>query len=254
MLAWNDVTKRFGRRVAVDAFSLDARPGEILGLLGPNGAGKTTLLHLAVGLLAPDSGTVDVAGLGSPRSTRVRFRLGVATQALSLYDDLSGREQLSFFASLYGVGGRRAAKQVDWALAFVGLAERADDRAISYSIGMKRRLNLACALVHDPEVVLLDEPTAGVDPQSRERIMDNVEALRDLGRTLIYTTHHLEEAERLCDRIAIVDDGRLLGVGTIDELLDQHGLSRAEAGEDGRGARRLERLFLQLTGRTLRDE
>ncbi|MCC7541113.1 MAG: ABC transporter ATP-binding protein [Deltaproteobacteria bacterium] len=265
MLSWNEVSKSFGTRAAVDAVTLAARPGEILGLLGPNGAGKTTLMHMAVGLIAPDGGTVSIGDRGSPRSPEARKALGVATQALSLYDDLSGREQLQFLASLYGISGRRASRQIDWALAFVGLADRAGDRTKTYSIGMKRRLNLACALVHDPDVVLLDEPTAGVDPQSRERIVDNVDALRSLGRTVIYTTHYLDEAERLCDRVAIMDGGRLSCVGTIDELLEAHPLAppssatSARSGSESsqqpaRGGGKLEQVFLCLTGRSLRDE
>jgi ABC-2 type transport system ATP-binding protein len=280
-LVLDGVSKRYGARVAVDALSLEARGGEILGLLGPNGAGKTTTVGIATGLLAADEGRVEVAGVGPPSSASARRRLGVAPQALALYESLTGRENLVLFASLYGLAGAERRERVDAALRFVSLADRAGDRVSSYSGGMKRRLNLAAAVVHDPEVVLLDEPTVGVDPQSRNLVLENVLALRDRGRTIVYTTHYMEEAERLCDRVAIVDHGRLLALGTVAELLAAHGgegalvastpagevrvvtgdplgeLNRLAASGPVRSFRveraRLEDVFLHLTGRRLRD-
>ncbi len=245
------VRKRYGALVAVDGLDLEARPGEILGLLGPNGAGKTTTVSLATGLLEPDEGRVTIEGAGSPSLPSARRRLGVAPQALAVYDSLTGRENVRFFGALFGLSGRALAERVEWALDFVGLVERAGDRVAGYSGGMKRRLNLAAAVVHDPEIVLLDEPTVGVDPQSRNLVFENVLALRARGRAIVYTTHYMEEAERLCDRVAIVDHGRLLAQGAVPELLAAHGVPD-EPSFRVEGAR-LEDVFLRLTGRRLRD-
>ena len=281
MLALQGLRKRYGAQVALDGLSLEVRRGEIFGLLGPNGAGKTTTVGLAIGLLAPDEGTVTIAGFGSPSSPTVRARIGLAPQALALYDGLSGEENVAFFGSVYGLAGARLAERVKAALAFVGLLDRARDRVGTYSGGMKRRLNLAVALVHDPELILLDEPTAGVDPQSRNLIFDNVRRLREAGKTIVYTTHYMEEAERLCDRVGIVDHGRLLALGTVPELMAAHGgrpvlvaeaggeeirveaddplleLNRLAAGRPVSAFRveraNLEQVFLHLTGRQLRD-
>ena len=281
MLRFDRVRKSFAAIVAVDNLSLEIRKGEVLGLLGPNGAGKSTSVSLAVGLLAPDAGRVSIDGLGQPETPAVRARLGVAPQALALYDLLSGEENLRFFGEVYGLSGAALAKRVAWCLQFVGLADRATDRVATYSGGMKRRLNLASALVHDPDLILLDEPTVGVDPQSRNQIFDNITALRQSGKTIIYTTHYMEEAERLCDRIAIIDRGRLLALGTLAELLAAHGgpptlivevngqHERIQTPDplaelNRRAAARavtsfhveratLEQVFLTLTGRSLRD-
>ena len=280
-LVLEGVRKRYDGLLAVDGLSLEVRRGEILGLLGPNGAGKTTAVGLATGLLLPDEGRVEIAGAGAPSSPAARRRLGVAPQSLALYESLTGRENLAFFGSIQGLGGQARRERVDAALAFVGLADRADERVAGYSGGMKRRLNLAAALVHDPEIVLLDEPTVGVDPQSRGLVLENVLALRERGRAIVYTTHYMEEAERLCDRVAIVDHGRLLALGTVGSLVAAHGgrsvlvaeteqgevrletheplaeLNRLAASSAVRSFRverpRLEDVFLHLTGRRLRD-
>lgn len=280
MLDVRDVRKSFGATTALDGLSLQVREGEIFGLLGPNGAGKSTLMALVSGLLRPDAGSVHVDG-ASPAAPATRRRIGLAPQALALYDTLTARENLEFFGRLHGLDARTLRARVDAALAFVALAERQHDRAGGYSGGMKRRLNLAAALLHEPDMVLLDEPTAGVDPQSRNALFDNVEALRARGRTVVYTTHYMEEVERLCDRIAIVDRGRVLAIGTLAELLAAHGgapmlvvrrgaqlireaaadpLARLNAiAQDGPvddfrvEPPRLEQVFLHLTGRALRD-
>jgi len=272
---------RYGETVAIDGLDLEVRAGEILGLLGPNGAGKTTTVGVATGLLVPDGGRVSLGDRGSPREDGVRRGLGVAPQALAVYDALTGAENLAFFGALHGLGGGRLAARVQEALAFVGLEDRGRDRVATYSGGMKRRLNLAAAIVHDPELVVLDEPTVGVDPQSRNLVFDKVRALRRAGRTVVYSTHYMEEAERLCDRVAILDRGRLLALDTVEGLLRAHGgrpvlvvetaegESRVETedplGELGRLAtarpvssfrlerRSLEQVFLHLTGRRLRD-
>jgi ABC-2 type transport system ATP-binding protein len=281
MLTLSNVRKSFGKIVAVDGLSLSVRKGEVLGLLGPNGAGKSTSVSLAVGLLAADAGTVTIEGHGSPSEPRVRQSIGVAPQALALYDLLTGEENLRFFGEVYGLSGDALDRRVAWCLDFVGLTDRKGDRAGGYSGGMKRRLNLAAAVLHDPELLLLDEPTVGVDPQSRNKIFESIEALHRDGRTVIYTTHYMEEAERLCDRIAIIDAGKLLALGTLGELLAAHGgpptlvvktngseqrmqtaaplaeLNRiaATATIDAFQMERptLEQVFLRLTGRSLRD-
>jgi ABC-2 type transport system ATP-binding protein len=281
MLTLTNVRKRYGSLLAVDGLTLEIRPGEIFGLLGPNGAGKSTTVNLAVGLLAADEGRVTIGQGESPSNPAVRRRIGVAPQALAVYDQLTGRENLEFFARLYGLSGGTLAARVAWALRFVQLEDRSSDRAITYSGGMKRRLNLAAAVVHDPELILLDEPTVGVDPQSRNAIFESIEALRAQGRTIIYTTHYMEEAARLCDRVGIIDHGTLLAVDTVPALLGRFGgaptLVLARSGGEHRvqtmnplvelnrlaaiepvGEFRLERptleqVFLRLTGRQLRD-
>jgi ABC-2 type transport system ATP-binding protein len=281
MLTLDGVVKRYGTRTAVDGLSLDVRRGEVLGLLGPNGAGKSTTVGLAVGLLTPDAGRVRVADLGAPTSPGVRAKIGVAPQALAVYELLSGRENLRFFADIQGVPMGDVANRVAWCLDFSGLSDRADERVGNYSGGMKRRLNLAAALVHAPDLLLFDEPTVGVDPQSRNAIFDSVAALGEAGTTVIYTTHYMEEAERLCDRIAIVDHGKLLALGTLDELLARYGGPPTLVVRTGAGEARhqtsdplatlnalaaateildfhveratLEQVFLHLTGRRLRD-
>jgi linearmycin/streptolysin S transport system ATP-binding protein len=249
LLTLENVRKTYGATVAVDGLSLTVARGEVLGLLGPNGAGKSTSVNLAVGLLAPDAGAVRIDGKGSPTDPAVRRSIGVAPQALAVYDLLSGEENLHFFGEVYGLTGALLAERVRWSLDFVGLTDRRRDRVGTYSGGMKRRLNLAAALVHDPELVLLDEPTVGVDPQSRNQIFENILALKRLGRTLIYTTHYMEEAERLCDRVAIIDKGKLLALGSVQELLDAHGVKPKMVLQGPT----LEEVFLHLTGRSLRD-
>jgi len=236
---------------------------------------------MAVGLLDPDEGVVDVDGRGSPRNPEVRRLLGVAPQSIALYDALTPEENLRFFGRVQGLSGKVLRDRVEWALSFAALADRRRDRSGDLSGGMKRRLNLAAALVHDPSLLLLDEPTVGVDPQSRNAILDRVMELRTADRAVVYTTHYMDEAARICDRIAIVDAGRVLALGTTAELLSRHGgeptlvvvrdgaerriATRDPAGElsrilaagrvdDFRVERAdLEAVFLHLTGRRLRD-
>jgi ABC-2 type transport system ATP-binding protein len=281
MLMLTHASKKYGKTLAVDDLTLEVRPGEIFGLLGPNGAGKSTTVHLAVGLLTPDSGAVAIGALGSPARAETRKRVGVAPQALSLYDMLSGEENLTFFGQMYGLSGAALPARVAWALDFVGLTDRRHDRAGTYSGGMKRRLNLAAAVLHDPDLLLLDEPTVGVDPQSRNSLFENILALKRAGKTIVYTTHYMEEAARLCDRVAIVDRGKLLALDTVPGLLAAHGARPVLVIESPDGERRLatedplaalnsaasrgvvtgfrvehatlEQVFLHLTGRTLRD-
>lgn len=222
MISLRNIRKSFGRILAVDGLSLDIGRGEVFGLLGPNGAGKSTTLAMIVGLLAPDSGEIRVNG-GLPTDRRIRAGIGLAPQTLSIYDELSARENLNFFASLHGMNRRQRQASADRLLEFVGLADRANDRVRGFSGGMKRRINLAVALVHDPSLILLDEPTAGVDPQSRNAIFDIVTSLRAMGRTIVYITHYMEEVQRLCTRAGIIDHGRLLAMDSVESLIRMHG-------------------------------
>ncbi len=218
----NKISKSFGSLKAVNELSLSIKRGEALGLLGPNGAGKTTAISMIVGLLEPDFGEVRVDG-GNPADSKCRREIGIAPQSLSLYEEMTALENLNFFGSLYGYQGSRLKSRVDWCLDFSGLADRAKDRVEKYSGGMKRRLNIAVALIQEPKIVLLDEPTVGVDPQSRNHIFDCIESLKKQGLTVIYTTHYMEEAQRLCDRVAIMDHGKLMALDTVPELIGSHG-------------------------------
>ena len=281
MLGVHHLCKRFGAVVAVDDLSFEAEPGTILGLLGPNGAGKTTTIGMIAGLLRPDSGRIEVNGSGSPDEPRVRRHIGIAPQALAIYEELTGKENLTFFGRLAGLRGSELRKRVAWSLEFVVLTDRQADRVKTYSGGMKRRLNLAVALVHDPPLLLLDEPTVGVDPQSRNAMFEKILDLRSQGRTIIYTTHYMEEAERICDRVGVMDHGRFLAMDSVDKLIEQHGGKSVVTAQRRGGEIRiesndpletciklqqegdvlslrvdrpnLERVFLNLTGRAPRD-
>lgn len=223
MITASALSKQFGSIKAVDNISFDIPRGQTFGLLGPNGAGKSTTINMIVGLLKPDGGTVSVNGQDDPTKPEVRLQLGNAPQSLSLYEELTAEENLQFYGRLFRLAGSKLAKRVDWALEFAMLTDRRKDRVSTFSGGMKRRLNMAVALIHDPQVVLFDEPTVGVDPQSRNAIFDAIEVLKRDGRTIVYTTHYMEEAERLCDKVAIIDHGRILALDSVDKLIEQHG-------------------------------
>ncbi|HEX9009468.1 MAG TPA: ABC transporter ATP-binding protein [Holophagaceae bacterium] len=211
--------KHFGDLKAVQGISFSAGPGEILGLLGPNGAGKTTTVAMIAGLLPPDSGQVLIDGRSLTGDTDpLKRRIGLVPQDLALIEELSARDNLAFFGALYGLKGPALRAAQSRVFDLVGLTDRAGDRVATFSGGMKRRLNLAAALLHDPEILLLDEPTVGVDPQSRNAIFENLEALKAEGRTLIYTTHYMEEVERLCGRVVIIDRGRVLTDASLADL------------------------------------
>jgi ABC-2 type transport system ATP-binding protein len=213
------LTKRYGAAVAVDDLSLCAMPGEITGLLGPNGAGKSTTIACVSGLRTPDAGRVRVLGHDVQRERRRALeQLGVVPQELALYDELSARENLEYWGAAYGLRGRVLRERAAAVLEQLGLAERADERITSFSGGMQRRLNFGCALLHTPRVLVLDEPTVGVDPQSRVRLLELVRQAADAGAAVLYTTHHMQEAEQVCDRLAIVDHGKLIAFGTLPEL------------------------------------
>ncbi|MCU1245846.1 MAG: Daunorubicin/doxorubicin resistance ATP-binding protein DrrA [Acidobacteria bacterium] len=214
------VVKAFGGRRALDAVSLHLRDGEILGLLGPNGAGKSTLVRTIMGRVAPDAGQVRIFGRpAAAGDNTARERVGFVPQEIAVYPLLTPRENLLVFGRYYGLSGAALEQAITTALGWAALADRAREPTKTLSGGMKRRLNIAAGVLHDPRVVLLDEPTVGVDPQSRERIYDMIASLRSRGVSLIYTTHYMEEAERLCDRIAVIDHGKVIATGTKDELV-----------------------------------
>jgi ABC-2 type transport system ATP-binding protein len=220
VLEITDIRKRYANTLALDGVSLAVRAGEIFGLLGPNGAGKTTLLSILAGLTRADSGNVKLFGEPFTRDTReLRHLVGIGTQDLAIYPDLSARENLRFFGKLYGHRGSALESRIGELLADVGLSDRANDRAGEFSGGMKRRLNLAVAVVHTPKVLFLDEPTTGVDPQSRNRIFEQVKQLNARGMTIIYTSHYMEEVQTLCPRIAIIDNGKVKACDTLPNLL-----------------------------------
>jgi ABC-2 type transport system ATP-binding protein len=219
MLTVTELSKNYGDFVAVDRISFSAGKGQIFGLLGPNGAGKSTTINCIAGLLQPTSGHAAVAGHDVVADGKAaRANLGVVPQELALYDDLSAIENLRYWGKAYGLGGKALDDRVSEVLETIGLGDRARDLPKTFSGGMKRRLNFGCGIVHKPPVILLDEPTVGVDPQSRARIFDMVEAERDSGACVLYTTHYMEEAERLCDSLAIIDHGKLIAQGSVAEL------------------------------------
>jgi ABC-2 type transport system ATP-binding protein len=283
-----NIVKAFGSRRALDGVSLDLRPAEVLGVLGPNGAGKSTLVRTIMGRVKPDSGSVTLFGKPAPAGdTEARASVGVVPQEIALYPNLTSHENLTVFGRYLGLSGIALDQAIKRSLDWAALSDRANEPVKTLSGGMKRRLNMAAGVLHRPRVLLLDEPTVGVDPQSRERIYQMIESLRADGVSLIYTTHYMEEAERLCDRIAIIDDGRVIAAGTKDELVRNtigtkrevivefadgtrvtHRIDDAaevprvmrEAEAQGSGVRdltmkspSLEKVFLHLTGKGLRE-
>jgi ABC-2 type transport system ATP-binding protein len=275
MLEASDLWKSYGDKCAVAGVSLVAKRGEIVGLLGPNGAGKSTTVSMLCGLFRPDRGTVTLDGeqIGDDASS-IKRRIGLVPQEIALHEALPAIANLQLFGALYGIEGKLLHERCAAALDLVGLTDRAREKPVTFSGGMKRRLNIACALVHDPDLLLLDEPTVGVDPQSRNAIFDNLELLRSRGKALIYTTHYMEEVERLCDRIVILDHGKVIASDTLDGLhrllsptsakrieiegvVDEEILAwlaaRGLTVRGGAPGASLEDVFLYLTGRELRD-
>jgi ABC-2 type transport system ATP-binding protein len=247
MLTITHLHKTFGPTVAVDDVSFGVEKGQLVGLLGPNGAGKTTTVSMIAGLLTPDHGDVLIGGARLSGDTDPKKRkIGIVPQDLALYDELSARRNLKFFGALYGLSGDALEAAIASTLQLVGLADRIDDLVKAYSGGMKRRLNLAAGLLHDPDILLLDEPTVGVDPQSRNAIFENLELLKSRGKALLYTTHYMEEVERLADRIVVVDHGKVIADDTLDGL-------QSRVAVVGGGKATLESVFLTLTVRSLRD-
>jgi ABC-2 type transport system ATP-binding protein len=306
MIHIDSVTQRYGAITALDNVSLEIRPGEFFGLLGPNGAGKTTLMSLLSGFRSATAGTIRIGGDAfSPENFAARRRIGLVPQSVALYTDMTADENLSIFGSLAGLSGSVLKSRSTAVLEAVQLADRRRDPVKNFSGGMQRRLNLAVALLHEPAILLCDEPTVGVDPQSRNAIFDLLEQINRAGTTILYSTHYMEEAERLCSRIGVIDHGRILALGTLEELLqtlpfeeevqfaahgtppeligaarsmgevvETNGLCRLRPGAGSRlsdffratedlgvparafSLKRpgLEEVFLQLTGRTMRDE
>jgi ABC-2 type transport system ATP-binding protein len=277
MLEVNDLKKSYGKLQAVTGISFRIGKGETVGLLGPNGAGKTTAISIICGLTRPDSGSVLLDGKQVTHDAdMLKLKVGLVPQDLALFDELSAWANLELFAGLYALPPVALNERGAAALSLVGLADRRNAKVKTFSGGMKRRLNIAAALLHDPDLLLLDEPTVGVDPQSRNAIFENLEALKQQGKTLLYTTHYMEEAERLCDRIVIMDHGRVIADNTPDGLrrkfaqqqqvrVELDGSSESESLVQELSARfgarvtrsdsnaSLEDVFMQLTGRALRD-
>ncbi len=222
-LSLQGLGKDYGSRTAVGTVDLDVQRGECLGLLGPNGAGKTTTISMACGVVTPTRGTVAIAGIDLRRDPfAAKAKLGLVPQELAIYEELSATQNLRYFGALYGLSGATLNERIAWALDVVGLRDRAVEQVKRFSGGMKRRLNLAAGLLHKPELLILDEPTVGVDPQSRNHIFESIRALRALGMTVIYTSHYMEEVEALCDRVAIMDGGAIAATGSVSELVAAH--------------------------------
>jgi ABC-2 type transport system ATP-binding protein len=220
MLSLHSVTKRYGALTALDGVSLEIARGEFFGLLGPNGAGKSTLMSLVAGLRAPDAGNITLDGAPlSAANAATRTSLGLVPQSIALYEELSAEQNLRIFGQLYGLHGAELSQRIAEALAAAQLTDRRHDPVKNFSGGMQRRLNLVVALLHRPKLLLCDEPTVGIDPQSRNAIFDVLEKLNREGLTIIYSTHYMEEATRLCSRIGIIDHGRILALGSLEELL-----------------------------------
>ena len=222
LLEVRQLSKSFAQRLVVDNISFSVQAGQTIGLLGPNGAGKSTTVNMICGLLTADAGKVLLSGeLMAAGNQKAKMQLGLVPQELALFEDLSARENLKLFGALYGLSGRHLESRCDAVLDLVSLKDRAKDKPSSFSGGMKRRLNIAAALLHDPQLLILDEPTVGIDPQSRNAIFDALEILKAQGRALIYTSHYMEEVERLADHIVIVDHGKIIANETPAELIQR---------------------------------
>ncbi|OGO30351.1 MAG: hypothetical protein A2Z29_09840 [Chloroflexi bacterium RBG_16_56_11] len=241
----SDLQKSFNEHKAVDGVSFSVHKGEIFGLLGPNGAGKTTTIRMLSTVLVADGGEITIGGHSMQReSAAIRSIIGVCPQELALYDDLSALDNMVFFGRMAGMTGLEAKEQAMANLKLMGLVDRAKGKVAKFSGGMKRRINLAIALMGNPQLVFLDEPTVGIDPQSRNHIYENILGLQKKGMTILYTTHYMEEADRLCNRVAIMDGGKIIAMDTPHQLKSQIGPPEKVT---------LEEVFLRLTGRSLRD-
>lgn len=218
-----NVSKRYGSVKALDGVSLAIERGSIFGLLGPNGAGKSTLINIISTLIVQDDGDVEIAGLSVQKDAqKIRGMLGLVPQDIALYPTLTARENLLFWGRMYGLGGKKLKGQIDDVLELSGLKDRANERVEGYSGGMKRRLNIAVALMHSPQILIMDEPTVGIDPQSRNFILERIKSFKGSNITVIYTSHYMEEIEEICDSVAIMDRGKVIASGTVEEL---HGLA-----------------------------
>lgn len=281
MVKLENITKRFDKKTVVDNLSLEVNQGELFGLLGPNGAGKTTTINMIIGALLPDNGSIKINRDGNPGDRSIKRLIGIVPQTIALYESLSGERNLDFFGRLYGLNGKELSDQIQCALELVNLTERKGDRVSKYSGGMKRRLNIAAALLHRPSLLILDEPTVGIDPQSRNAIFESLRVLKQKGCTIILTSHHLEEAQKLCDRVGIMDEGKLVAEDTVENLIAEFGGKSVLTIETSKGKTKietdqpvkeiirineedtilslhmespnLEKAFLTITGKHLRD-
>jgi len=218
----NDVVKRYDGKLTVDHVNVNIRQGEIFGLLGPNGAGKSTTISMICGLLKMDGGEIVIDGISvAAFPLEIKKRIGLVPQELALYDTLTAEENITFFGRLYGLRGKLLKERVAESLEFTGLSDRAKEKPATFSGGMKRRLNIACAIMHRPKLIIMDEPTVGIDPQSRNHILESVKVLNKLGSTVIYTSHYMEEVAAICDRVAIMDQGHIIACGTEKELRER---------------------------------
>lgn len=247
ILKLSGLTKKFDSRTAVDHISLDIREGEIFGLLGPNGAGKSTTLNMVCSLLKPTSGSIEAFGMDAAKNmNKIKRRIGYIPQDLAIHGNLKAWENVELFTSLYGIKGKELKTAINDSLEFVGLLDRRNSYAKTFSGGMKRRLNIACAIGHKPDLMIFDEPTVGIDPQSRNFILEKIKQANQSGATVIYTSHYMEEVEAICTRIAIMDGGKIIATGTREELVRL-------VSDDESADITLEEVFLTLTGKKLRD-
>ncbi|GHN02237.1 ABC transporter ATP-binding protein [Cytophagales bacterium WSM2-2] len=281
MVKLENVSKRFDSKTVVHHLSLEVKQGEIFGLLGPNGAGKTTTINMIIGALLPESGSIKINGTGTPGEQSIKRLIGIVPQTIALYESLTAQQNLDFFGKLYRLNGPVLKERIQQALELVNLAERRNDTVKKYSGGMKRRLNIATALLHRPSLLILDEPTVGVDPQSRNAIFESILALKKDGCTVMLTSHHIEEAQKLCDRVGIMDQGNLVAMDTVQKLISDFGGKSTLTIETRKGQTKietdepvkeiirineedtivslqmespsLEKAFLNITGKHLRD-
>lgn len=238
-----NLEKSYASKKAVDGINFVVNKGEVLGLLGPNGAGKSTTINILSTILSSDNGEINILGYDLQKSAKlIKQEIGIVPQDLAIYEEISAEKNVRFFASLYKLRGKQLEDCVKEALELVGLYERKDDKPKTFSGGMKRRLNIACAIAHQPKLIIMDEPTVGIDPQSRNHILESIKILKKRGATVIYSTHYMEEVEAISDRIIIMNDGKIIANGTKEEL-------KEEFDEEAS----LETVFLELTGRNLRD-
>ena len=246
ILRTKDLTKKYQNKVVVDGLNLEIRKGEIFGLLGPNGAGKSTTMNMVCSIVRPTAGTVELLGKNPWKQKKeVIHKIGYIPQELAIHGNLKAWENVELFTSLYGIKGDALKKTVEESLAYVGLLEKRNEFAKNFSGGMKRRLNIACAIGHNPDLLIFDEPTVGIDPQSRNFILEKIKESNQKGATVIYTSHYMEEVEAICSRIAIMDNGKVIACGTSEEL--------KKMVTNGSDDISLEEVFLTLTGKSLRD-
>ncbi|MEE1282472.1 MAG: ABC transporter ATP-binding protein [Acutalibacteraceae bacterium] len=246
ILKTTDLTKKYNNKTVVDNLNIEIRKGEIFGLLGPNGAGKSTTMNMICSIVRPTTGEIELLGKNPWKQKKeVIHKIGYIPQELAIHGNLKAWENVELFTSLYGIKGKELKKSIDNSLEHVGLLERRQEFAKNFSGGMKRRLNIACAIGHNPELLIFDEPTVGIDPQSRNFILDKIKESNAKGTTVIYTSHYMEEVEAICTRIAIMDNGKIIACGTSQEL--------KKLVNNGDENITLEEVFLTLTGKKLRD-